>query len=105
MKHGPIALIDENMPVVFIAPHDAVYEKVLGNIAGSEGAHGRDHRDRHARATDAWRSKVDHVITIPQTLDMLTPILAVDPAAAARVPHRRASAAATSTSRGTWRRA
>ncbi len=32
MKHGPIALIDEQMPVVAIAPHDAVFEKMLGNI-------------------------------------------------------------------------
>jgi len=32
MKHGPIALIDENMPVVFIAPKDSIYEKVLSNI-------------------------------------------------------------------------
>ena len=32
MKHGPIALIDDNMPVVFIAPHDKTYDKVLSNI-------------------------------------------------------------------------
>ena len=32
MKHGPIALIDEQMPVVAIAPHDAVFEKMLGNV-------------------------------------------------------------------------
>ena len=32
MKHGPIALIDEQMPVVAIAPHDAVFEKMIGNM-------------------------------------------------------------------------
>ena len=32
MKHGPIALIDEEMPVVFIAPHDSVFDKVVSNI-------------------------------------------------------------------------
>jgi glucosamine--fructose-6-phosphate aminotransferase (isomerizing) len=38
MKHGPIALIDENMPVVFIAPKDAVHSKIVSNIEEVKGA-------------------------------------------------------------------
>ena len=41
MKHGPIALIDEKMPVVFIAPHDRTYEKVLSNIQEVKSRKGR----------------------------------------------------------------
>ena len=41
MKHGPIALIDENMPVVFIAPHDAVFDKIVSNIQEVKARGGR----------------------------------------------------------------
>ena len=51
MKHGPIALIDENMPVVFIAPRDAVHSKIVSQHRGGEGArregHRADQRGRH----------------------------------------------------------
>jgi glucosamine--fructose-6-phosphate aminotransferase (isomerizing) len=78
MKHGPIALIDKNMPVVFIAPHDAAYEKILGNLQEVKARRGRI----IAVATEGDRliaEKADHVITIPKTLDALSPILAVVP--------------------------
>jgi len=78
MKHGPIALIDKNMPVVFIATHDAAYEKILGNLQEVKARHGRI----IAVATEGDRlmaDKADHVITIPKTLDALSPILAVVP--------------------------
>jgi glucosamine--fructose-6-phosphate aminotransferase (isomerizing) len=78
MKHGPIALIDKNMPVVFIATHDAAYEKILGNLQEVKARHGQI----IAVATDGDRliaEKADHVITIPKTLDALSPILAVIP--------------------------
>jgi glucosamine--fructose-6-phosphate aminotransferase (isomerizing) len=78
MKHGPIALIDKNMPVVFIATRDRAYEKVLGNIEEVRARSGRV----IAIASDGDEdiaSKVDHVIHIPQTLPCLTPILSVVP--------------------------
>lgn len=78
MKHGPIALIDENMPVVFIAPHDAVYDKIVSNIEEVRARGGRV----IAVVTDGnleLEEKADHLITIPKTNDMLTPILATVP--------------------------
>jgi len=78
MKHGPIALIDKNMPVVFIAPKDRAYEKVVGNIEEVRARSGRV----IAIATDGDRDiaeKVDHVIHIPTTLPCLMPILSVIP--------------------------
>jgi glucosamine--fructose-6-phosphate aminotransferase (isomerizing) len=78
MKHGPIALIDENMPVVVIALKDKVHDKVSSNIAEIKARRGRV----IAVATegdDEIADKVDHVIYIPQTLEMLTPILSTIP--------------------------
>jgi glucosamine--fructose-6-phosphate aminotransferase (isomerizing) len=78
MKHGPIALIDADMPVVVIAPKDAVYDKVRSNIDEVKARGGciigvisEDDRE----LVDV----VDHVITIPRTHDALTPILASVP--------------------------
>jgi glucosamine--fructose-6-phosphate aminotransferase (isomerizing) len=78
MKHGPIALIDENMPVVVIALKDKVHEKVLSNIAEIKARKGKV----IAVATEGDQEiedKVDHVIYIPHTLEHLTPILSVIP--------------------------
>ena len=78
MKHGPIALIDKNMPVVFIAPKDRAYEKVVGNIEEVRARHGRV----IAIATEGdgdIGEKVDHVLFIPDTLPCLMPILSVIP--------------------------
>ena len=78
MKHGPIALIDELMPVVFIAPQDAVYAKVQSNIEEVRARGGRV----VAVVTEgdtAIRKLADFAIEIPKTLDMLTPVLAVVP--------------------------
>ena len=78
MKHGPIALIDKNMPVVVICPKDAAYRKILGNIAEVKARKGR--LIVIANEDDIEASQVaDHVITIPKTLDMLYPVLAVVP--------------------------
>ncbi|OGU03290.1 MAG: glutamine--fructose-6-phosphate aminotransferase [Gemmatimonadetes bacterium GWC2_71_10] len=74
MKHGPIALIDELMPVVFIAPRDGVHGKIVSNIEEVRARGGRV----IAVVTEGDTTitpLVDHVITIPETLDMLTPIL------------------------------
>ena len=56
MKHGPIALIDEMMPVVFIAPHDSVFDKVDVERAGGEGAKGPRDRDHESRRAVARRA-------------------------------------------------
>ena len=78
MKHGPIALIDEKMPVVFIAPHDSVFEKVVSNIQEVKARSGKTvvitSRDEPALA-----GLMDYEIRIPETLDMLMPILASVP--------------------------
>ncbi|HRH33999.1 MAG TPA: glutamine--fructose-6-phosphate transaminase (isomerizing) [Catalimonadaceae bacterium] len=78
MKHGPIALIDEEMPVVFIAPHDSSYEKVVSNIQEVKARKGKviaivSEGDTHIR------TMADHVIEIPQTHEALMPLVAVIP--------------------------
>jgi glucosamine--fructose-6-phosphate aminotransferase (isomerizing) len=78
MKHGPIALIDENMPVLFIAIRDSVYEKVISNIEEVRARRGRI----IAIATegdDEIKKKADHVIYVPETMEFLTPLLTVVP--------------------------
>jgi len=78
MKHGPIALIDENFPSIFIVPKDSVYEK---NISGMQEIRARGGKII-AIATEGDREikKIaDDVIYIPKTLEMLTPMLAVVP--------------------------
>ena len=78
MKHGPIALIDENMPVVVIAPRDAVYDKVRSNIDEVK-ARGGCIIAVVSDDDEELESVVDHVIRIPRTHDALTPILASVP--------------------------
>ncbi|MBI4543824.1 MAG: glutamine--fructose-6-phosphate transaminase (isomerizing), partial [Gemmatimonadetes bacterium] len=78
MKHGPIALIDENMPVVVLAPADGVYSKVLTNIEEVKARGGQV----IAVVTDGngeLAEKLDHLIPIPRTIDMLTPVLSAVP--------------------------
>ncbi|MGD0991672.1 MAG: glutamine--fructose-6-phosphate transaminase (isomerizing) [Gemmatimonadales bacterium] len=74
MKHGPIALIDELMPVVFVAPRDAVHAKIVSNIEEVRARGGRVIAVVTEGDTEIT-ALVDHAITIPETLDMLTPIL------------------------------
>src|SRR5436190_5399227 len=78
MKHGPIALIDENMPVVFIAPHDSVFDKVVSNVQEVK-ARGGQVIALTSRAEPALAGKLDFEFRIPETVDMLDPILAVVP--------------------------
>ena len=78
MKHGPIALIDEAMPVVCIAPRDAIYEKMISNIEQVRARHG--HVIAIGAEGDALlASKADHVIEVPPTLPLLQPVLTVIP--------------------------
>src|SRR6184192_3224223 len=78
MKHGPIALIDENMPVVFIAPHDSVFDKVTSNVQEVKARGGRVIA-LTSRAEPSLAGKLDFEFRIPETIDMLYPILAVVP--------------------------
>jgi glucosamine--fructose-6-phosphate aminotransferase (isomerizing) len=78
MKHGPIALIDENMPVVFIAPRDAVHSKIVSNIEEVKARGGKVLAICSEGDTEIERL-ADATFTIPQTLDLLTPILTIIP--------------------------
>jgi glucosamine--fructose-6-phosphate aminotransferase (isomerizing) len=78
MKHGPIALIDEQMPVVFIATHHALYQKIISNMQEviSRGGH------IYAVVTEGdeqVKKMVDDIIEIPQTIGWLVPLLSVIP--------------------------
>jgi glucosamine--fructose-6-phosphate aminotransferase (isomerizing) len=78
MKHGPIALIDENMPVVFIAPHDSVFDKVVSNVQEVKARGGRV-IVLTSREEPSLAGKIDYEIRIPETIDMLNPVLAAIP--------------------------
>jgi glutamine---fructose-6-phosphate transaminase (isomerizing) len=78
MKHGPIALIDQEMPVVFIATKDASYEKVVSNIQEVKARKGKviaivTEGDKHIR------NMADFTIEVPATLDPLMPLVSVIP--------------------------
>jgi len=78
MKHGPIALIDEHMPVVFICTRDSAYEKVVSNMMEVRARKGRI----VAIATEGDNEAVtraDHVLYVPSSIPMLQPILSVVP--------------------------
>ncbi len=78
MKHGPIALIDEDMPVVFIATKDQIYDKVISNLEEV-----RARRGKIIAIASQGDKKItelaDHIIYITQTCQALVPILAVIP--------------------------
>jgi glucosamine--fructose-6-phosphate aminotransferase (isomerizing) len=82
MKHGPIALIDELMPVVAVAPDDHVFEKMIGNVqeakarGGSVIAVTSDGDLRMAAVLDANK---DVVVPMPRTTPLLTPIVMTIP--------------------------
>jgi glucosamine--fructose-6-phosphate aminotransferase (isomerizing) len=78
MKHGPIALIDDNMPVVFIAPKDSTYDKIVSNIEEIRARKGRIIAIASENDTNIDRL-VDYSIKIPDTIRMLMPILSVIP--------------------------
>jgi glucosamine--fructose-6-phosphate aminotransferase (isomerizing) len=78
MKHGPIALIDENMPIVFIAPHDSVFDKVTSNVQEVK-ARGGQVIALTSRNEPSLAGKLDFEFRIPETIDMLYPILAAIP--------------------------
>ena len=74
MKHGPIALIDENMPVVFIAPKDAVHSKIVSNVEEVKARGGQVIALINEGDSEIGRL-ADATFTLPVTTDLLTPIL------------------------------
>ncbi len=74
MKHGPIALIDSDMPVVVIAPRNAMYEKVLSNIQEVKARHGRVIA-LVSKGDESIRKCADVVIELPDTLECLEPLI------------------------------
>ncbi len=78
MKHGPIALIDEKMPVVFVTPHDSVFDKVVSNVQEVKARGGRVIAIT-TREEETLAGKLDYEFRIPETKDLLTPVLASVP--------------------------
>lgn len=78
MKHGPIALIDENMPVVVIATQDPVYDKIISNIEEVRARNGKVIAIANEGDTEI-ADKANHVIYIPSTYRLFTPLLAIIP--------------------------
>ncbi|MBS1740952.1 MAG: glutamine--fructose-6-phosphate transaminase (isomerizing) [Bacteroidetes bacterium] len=78
MKHGPIALIDENMPVVFLATNASAYEKIVSNIQEVKARKGKviavvNEGDTHIR------TMADHIIEVPATEEVLSPLVTIVP--------------------------
>ena len=78
MKHGPIALVDQDMPIVFIATHHKLYEKIISNMQEVKSRKGRilaivTEGDEHVRDI------ADNVIEVPKTENCLVPLLSVVP--------------------------
>ena len=78
MKHGPIALIDENMPVAVIATRKGHYEKVVSNIQEIKSRKGKI-IGIVTEGDETVKSLADHVIEIPETVEALTPLLTTIP--------------------------
>ena len=82
MKHGPIALIDERMPVVAIAPDDHVFEKMLGNVQEAKARGGSVivvTNEGDVRLAEILDPKTDVLLSMPRTTAMLTPVVMTIP--------------------------
>jgi glucosamine--fructose-6-phosphate aminotransferase (isomerizing) len=78
MKHGPIALIDEEMPVVALVPRDETYERMAGNVEEVRARSGRIIAVAHPGDT-AMARRADHVLEVPPAVDLLAPLVTVIP--------------------------
>ncbi|MDZ4389247.1 MAG: glutamine--fructose-6-phosphate transaminase (isomerizing) [Gemmatimonadales bacterium] len=78
MKHGPIALIDENMPVVVVAPRDAVYGKIVSNVQEVRARGGRVIAIVNP-GEEEISALAEATFIVPETLDLLSPVLTVIP--------------------------
>jgi glucosamine--fructose-6-phosphate aminotransferase (isomerizing) len=78
MKHGPIALIDENMPVVFLATNKSAYEKIVSNVQEVKARKGKIIAVVHKGDTQI-RELADHIIEVPETEEILSPLITIVP--------------------------
>ncbi len=78
MKHGPIALIDDGMPVVALAPRDSSHDRMLGNVEEVRARAGKIIAVGHPGDTEL-AAKAQHLIAVPPCADLLTPLLTVIP--------------------------
>jgi glucosamine--fructose-6-phosphate aminotransferase (isomerizing) len=82
MKHGPIALIDEQVPVVTIAPRDDVFDKMLGNIQEAKARGGSIvalTSEGHDKLSSVLDPATDFIVSVPQAAPLIMPILLVLP--------------------------
>ena len=75
LKHGPIALIDEDMPVVVIAPHDNIFDKTVSNMQEVAARGGRIILITDEKGADAASINAEHTIIMPDVPDILTPLV------------------------------
>jgi glucosamine--fructose-6-phosphate aminotransferase (isomerizing) len=78
MKHGPIALIDDNMPVVVVATKDDTYEKIISNIQEIKARNGKVIAIV-TEGDELIEKMADYVLEVPETLNVFSGILAVIP--------------------------
>jgi len=78
MKHGPIALIDEEMPVVFLATNQSAYEKIVSNVQEVKARKGKIIAVVHKGDTQL-RDLADHIIEVPETEEVLSPLISIVP--------------------------
>ncbi len=79
MKHGPIALIDEHLPVVALLPNDASFEKMQGNVEEVKARGGKTIADTTAERAGDLSGKADHLLVIPHMGELFSPLLQVVP--------------------------
>lgn len=78
MKHGPIALIDENMPVVFLATNQSAYEKIVSNVQEVKARKGKIIAVVN-KGDVQIRNLADHIIEVPETEEVLSPLVTIIP--------------------------
>ena len=78
MKHGPIALVDTDMPILFLATHHQLYEKIISNMQDVKSRNGRI-LAVVTEGDEQVKKIADSVLEIPQTLNALVPLLSVLP--------------------------
>lgn len=78
MKHGPIALVDTDIPILFLATHHQLYEKIISNMQEVKSRNGRI-LAVVTEGDEQVKKIADSVLEIPQTLNALVPLLSVLP--------------------------
>ena len=78
MKHGPIALVDTDIPILFLATHHQLYEKIISNMQDVKSRNGRI-LAVVTEGDEQVKKIADSVLEIPQTLNALVPLLSVLP--------------------------